>query len=105
MAELTKIAAIITPTGIKPSDSAYHTWRDLLNKKKRPAGKCRILVLKADNIVRCEYLCPECGHNGYIEQPWVKPIFFNCQKCKAKITVSKLKDQIKKESKAAKKAD
>ena len=47
-----------------------------------------------------EYTCPECKHTAYAEQPWKRPFSINCEKCKLKITVPKMKDAAKKEAKA-----
>ena len=73
----------------------YHTCRALTNKQGQETGQIRVLTLK-DNIARTEYICPECGHHGYIEQEWKRPFAVKCEKCGLRITVPKLKDQIKK---------
>jgi peptide subunit release factor 1 (eRF1) len=73
----------------------YHTYRDLPNKEGKDTGSIRVLVLK-DNMARVEYLCPECEHHGYVEQEWKRPFAVKCEKCGLRITVPKLKDQVKK---------
>ena len=104
MAELDILEKFVQENNILPSQCAYHTWRDALNKAGRKAGKMRILALKADNIARVEYICPECGHHGYQESQWQRPFSFKCEKCVFTIKVSKMKEQFKREMKAANKA-
>ncbi len=91
------IAEFIAKNNIKPADCAYHTNRSVEGK-----GSVRVLVLKSDNIARCDYTCPECGHKGYSEKPWKRPFSVSCEKCSRRITVPKLRDQIKKERKSGK---
>ncbi len=98
-----KIAEMIKKKGIKPSDCAYHTWREPLNKEKKPSGSIRILVKKGETDANCEYICPECEHYEFIRQEWKKPFNVKCSNCGFLLRISKLKDQIKKENKAEKK--
>ncbi|MAH42212.1 hypothetical protein CL614_00605 [archaeon] len=97
------IAEVIKKDKLKPSDCAYHTWREPLNKEKKPAGSIRILVKKEETDAYCEYICPECEHYESIRQEWKRPFNVKCSKCGFLLRISKLKDQIKKENKAAKK--
>lgn len=89
---LDKIAKFIQEHGVRTFK--YHTWRTLEQGK----GELRILVLE-DNVARTEYLCPKCGHHGYVEQEWKRPFTTKCEKCAAKITVPKMRQQIKREMK------
>ncbi|MFH0837355.1 MAG: hypothetical protein V1870_04455 [Candidatus Aenigmatarchaeota archaeon] len=104
MTELNKLEKFIQDNKVLPSQCAYHTWRDALNKESKKTGKMRIVVLKSDNLARVEYLCPECGHYGYQELPWERPFSFKCEKCSFNVKVPKMKEQFKREMKAANKA-
>ncbi|MBI5332772.1 MAG: hypothetical protein HZB65_04315 [Candidatus Aenigmarchaeota archaeon] len=104
MTELNILEKFVQENSILPSQCAYHTRRDALNKAGKKAGKMRILVLKADNIARVEYICPECSHHGYHESQWQRPFSFKCNKCNSTIKVPKMKEQFKREMKAVNKA-
>ena len=91
---LTKITEYIKENGV--TSPQYHTWREL-EKDGEKKGEIRILVL--DNVARAEYLCPDCGHHGYIEREWKRPFNITCDGCGATIRVPRLKDQIKREKK------
>lgn len=99
-----KIDDFVEKNAIKPSDCHYHTARSVMSRKGEMSGKIRVLAAKVDNIARVEYKCPECLHDGYLEQEWRRPFSIKCQKCGIKITVPKMKQQAKKEFKAANKA-
>lgn len=94
-----KIKDFIRKTGTKPSDCIYHTWRDAKNSKKQLTGKIRLLVLKSDSIARCEYVCPECKFEGYVEKEWKRPFSIKCEKCEFRITVPRMRDEAKREAK------
>ncbi|MBI5347682.1 MAG: hypothetical protein HZB66_03665 [Candidatus Aenigmarchaeota archaeon] len=96
------IAEFIAKNRVVPSDCLYHTNRSSLNRHGKSSGSIRVLVLKKDNIARSEYVCPECGHKGYEESAWKRPFYAKCEKCGFRISVPKLKEQIKKEMKAGK---
>jgi len=85
-----KIANFIKENKIKPSDCKYHTMRTLENN-----GKIRVLVLKKDNLARCEYICPFCGYYGYCEKEWKRPFSVKCEKCGKTIRVPRLLDEFK----------
>jgi DNA-directed RNA polymerase subunit RPC12/RpoP len=95
-----KIQEFIIKNNVKPKDCVYHTWRDAKNSKKQPTGKIRVLVAKSDSIARCEYTCPECKHQGYIETEWKRPFYVKCEKCKFKISVPRMREEAKKEVKS-----
>ena len=80
-----KLQKFVRENGIKLADCAYHTFRELENN-----GKIRVLVLKKDNIARCEYICPYCNHNGYCEREWKRPFSVKCEKCGKTIRVPRL---------------
>jgi DNA-directed RNA polymerase subunit RPC12/RpoP len=94
--KFTKIDAIVKEKKITPHDCLYHTTRHM------DSGKIRILALKADNIARCEYICPKCKKYGYSEETWQRPFSIRCSACGAKISVPKMKQQFKREMKAKK---
>lgn len=95
-----KIQDYVVKNNIKPKECGYHTWRDAKNKKNEPTGKIRILVPPNSNMAMVEYTCPECKASGYTEQEWKRPFSINCEKCKFKITVPKMKAEAKREAKA-----
>ncbi|HLC76995.1 MAG TPA: hypothetical protein VJH04_02215 [archaeon] len=97
---MSKIQEYIVNNGVKPKECIYHTWRDLKNKKDEITGKMRVLVPPRSTTAMVEYTCPECKHTAYAEQPWKRPFSINCEKCKLKITVPKMKAAAKKELKA-----
>ena len=93
-----KIDSIVKEKNVGPGDAMYHTTRHI------GEGKIRILALKSDGIARCEYICPKCKKYGYSEETWKRPFSVMCVNCKSKIVVSKMKEQFKREQKAAQKA-
>lgn len=98
---MSKIDDFVKQNNIKPSDCLYHTNRTAMNKAGATAGRIRVLVPKSDSIARCEYVCPECTHSSYDEQPWKRPFSIKCEKCGYRINVPKMKQQFKKEMKGA----
>lgn len=100
-----EIQKTIEEKKLKPSDCSYHTWRDLANRKGEYKGKVRILVIKGEDKARVEYKCPECSNEGYVETAWFKPFSFDCQKCKKKIKILRLKDEFKRDQKKALRAE
>lgn len=101
--ELHKIAEFIKKNKITPKDVIYHTWRDGKKRNGEIGGKIRIIVLKKDGIARVEYICPECGHYGYLETEWKRPFSFKCEECGFRIRVPRLRDEVKRERKMEKK--
>jgi len=96
------IDEIIRSKGITPASCDYHTRRTL-----EDGGKIRVLRIKGDKINHVEYTCSKCKHEGYMTVEYVpvskaaKVRFtIECEKCKTKIKVEKLKG--KKEKKAKK---
>ena len=93
-----KIQKIITEKKLTPADCAYHTLRSLENN-----GKVRALVVKGDNTIHIELICPFCGIYTYVTQEWgnvskAAKIRFKtkCPKCGKTIKVEKLKGKKKK---------
>lgn len=91
------IQKFITDNKITPKDCIYHTNRPIKNSKGKYTGAIRILVLKSDNIARCEYICPECKFHNYKETPWKRPFSIKCEKCGYLIRVPRMRDEIKRE--------
>jgi len=88
-----KINKIIAEKKLTASDCTYHTLRTLENK-----GKIRALVIKGENIIHIELICPKCSAYSYITQEWVKvskgskyKFKIKCPKCEKLIKVPKLK--------------
>jgi len=97
---MSKIDDFIREHNVKPHECLYHTNRNVVGAKP---GKIRVLVPKTDSIARCEYVCPSCGSSGYVEQPWKRPFFVKCEKCSAKISVPRIRDEAKRQRKLANK--
>ena len=88
-----EIANMIRERNLKPSDCTYHTLRTLEND-----GKVRALVIKGEQVVHVEYICPFCGYHEYKTQEWkhvskAAKLRFKtkCAKCGKTIKVAKLK--------------
>ena len=96
-----KINQIIAEKNLGAKDCKYHTLRTLENN-----GKIRCLVIKGDDKVHVDLICPKCGTYSYIEQDW-KPVSkaakirfrVECPKCGTTIKVEKLKGKKKKKKK------
>ncbi|MEM5826015.1 MAG: hypothetical protein QXL09_01150 [Candidatus Aenigmatarchaeota archaeon] len=91
------IQKFISENKITPKDCVYHTNRPVKNSKDKYTGAIRVLVLKKDNIARCEYICPECKFHGYKETSWKRPFSIKCEKCGYLIRVPRMRDEIKRE--------
>jgi RNase P subunit RPR2 len=88
-----KIATIIKEKKLTAADCSYHTLRTLENN-----GKIRALVIKGEDILHIEIICPKCGKHSYFTQEWKQvskaaKIRFTvvCPNCDNKIKVEKLK--------------
>ena len=95
-----EISKIIQDRKITPSGCEYHTIRDLENN-----GRLRALVIKGESVLHIDYTCPKCGHTGYKKQEYVKVskaaairFVVECDKCKFKIKIEKLKGGKKKKT-------
>ena len=95
--ELKKIQEYIEKNNILPKNCDYHTQISVKNSKGQVAGKLRVLAVNGKAML--EYVCPECGNYGFVEQEWKRPFYTKCQKCSFKISVPKLKQEFKKEQK------
>lgn len=76
--------------------------RTMANRAGEQKGRLRIRVPNDSDTVEGDYLCPECGSQGQISQEWRRPFTVKCGKCGFPMRISKLKDDIKREKKAAK---
>lgn len=91
----------------------FITTRELANKTGEITGKVRIMKVKEEDEAVVAYTCPECGHSEQKREKWEEPFLtgkgaskkmtFSCSKCDKQMTVLKLKKQIAKEKKKAKK--
>jgi peptide subunit release factor 1 (eRF1) len=88
-----EINKIIAEKKLKAADAEYHTIRVLEN-----GGKIRALVVKGDNTLHIEYVCPNCQHSAYKKQPWIQVskqaryrFSTKCDKCGFEMKVEKLK--------------
>ena len=88
-----KIDKIIAEKKLTATDCDYHTLRALENN-----GKIRALVVKGENIIHIELICPKCGNYDYHTEEWKQvskaaKIRFSikCPKCGNTVKVGKLK--------------
>lgn len=77
----------------------YMTNRQLENKEGKLTGKIRAFVRNDSERAEGDYKCPECMHEGKINQAFKRPFSLKCEGCGILLKVPKLKDQIKKEKK------
>jgi ribosomal protein L37AE/L43A len=80
----------------------YVTNRTLKNKSGEVKGRIKVLVREGSDTAEVDYACPECGFSEHKEQEWQRPFIVKCSRCGASIKIPRLKDEIKKEKKAAK---
>jgi len=88
-----KIDKIIAEKKLTSTSCDYHTLRTLENN-----GKVRALVIKGENILHVEFICPKCGTYDYHTQEWKKVskgakyrFEAKCSKCGFVVKVEKLK--------------
>jgi len=88
-----KIQRLIKEKNLTPAGCAYHTLRTLENN-----GKIRALVIKGEDKLHIELICPFCGAYNYVTQEWVKvskgskyKFKLKCPKCGKLVKVTKLK--------------
>lgn len=70
---------------------SYITNRTLQNKSGEEKGKLKIFVRTGSETAEGEYVCPECGNNGDINQVFKRPFSVKCSKCGFLLKVPKLK--------------
>jgi len=74
----------------------YITNRTLPNKAgKENAGRIRAFVKTGSNTLEGEYVCPECGNEGKINQVFRRPLSIRCEKCNLLMRMPKLKGKMK----------
>jgi predicted nucleic-acid-binding Zn-ribbon protein len=88
-----KIDKIIAEKKLTAADCDYHTLRALENN-----GKIRALVIKGENVVHIELVCPKCGNYDYQTQERKQVskaakirFIVKCPKCGNTVKVEKLK--------------
>lgn len=79
----------------------YITNRILLNKAGQENGNIAVLVPNETDMARVRYRCPECGHSEQGEHAWKRPFSVRCSGCGFVMKLPRLKDEIKKEKRAA----
>jgi len=77
--------------------------RIMKNSKNEDKGKMRVLVPNGSDTAQVDYVCPECGLSKHIETEWIRPFSVKCSKCGFMLKLPKLKDEMKKDKKQAKK--
>jgi len=81
----------------------YITNRVLKNKNGEEKGRLRGFVRNDSDNIEGDYECPECGHKDKINQVWKRPFNVKCSKCGFLMKIPKIKDEMKREKKKAKK--
>lgn len=71
----------------------YVTNRTLVNKAKQKRGRIRIMVRNGSDLAEGDYQCPECSHEGQINQEFKRPLKVRCGKCNFLMRIPKLKNQ------------
>ena len=70
----------------------YVTNRTLASKDGRQdAGRVKAFVKSDSDIIEGDYRCPECMHEGSINQAFERPIKVICEKCGHVMKLPKLK--------------
>ena len=82
---------------------SFMTNRTMKNSKDEDKGKMRVLVPAGSHTAQVDYVCPECGCSKHVETEWIRPFSLNCSKCGFVLKLPRLKDEMKKEKKQAKK--
>ncbi len=82
----------------------YVTNRTLKDKAGVDKGRIKVLVPADSDTAQVDYVCPECGFSEHKQQTWARPFVLKCSKCGTVMKIPKLKDEIKKDKLAAKKA-
>lgn len=77
--------------------------RTAKNSKGEETGNIKVLVRTGSETAETKYKCPECLFEEQTELPWVRPFLVTCSKCKFKIKMPKLKEEMKREKDQAKK--
>lgn len=78
--------------------------RVMKNKAGEEKGRLRIRVPNDSDTAEGDYLCPECGNQGQVNQEWKRPFNIKCGKCSFPMRMAKLKDEIKRDKKKASRA-
>lgn len=79
----------------------YITNRTLLNKAGEEKGNVAVMVPNESSTAKVRYRCPECNHSEQLEQEWKRPFSVKCSGCGFLMRLARLKDEVKKEKKAA----
>ncbi len=81
----------------------YITNRTLLNRAGEEKGNIAVMVPNDSDTARVRYRCPECDHSEQGEREWKRPFSLKCSGCGFLIRLSRLKNEIKKEKRLARK--
>jgi len=69
----------------------YVTNRTVANKAGKETGKIRCMVRNGSETAEGDYTCPECVHQGKVNQAFKRPLSVRCNKCNFLIKLPKLK--------------
>jgi len=75
---------------------SYVTNRTLKNKAGEDKGKLKAFVKTGETLAQGDYVCPECSHEGKINQEFKRPFSLKCEGCGITLKVPKLKGKKKK---------
>ena len=75
--------------------------RILKDPEGEDKGRIAVRVKTGSDTAEVQYACPGCGFSERTETPWRRPFSVKCSKCGFLMRLPKLKDEIKKEKKAA----
>ena len=81
----------------------YITNRVLKNKDGEEKGKIAVAVRNDSVMADVRYTCPQCQYTEQMQQKWKRPFSVKCSKCGFLMRLPRLKDEIKKEKRTARK--
>lgn len=81
----------------------YITKRRLKNEDGEEKGKILVTVKKNSDQANVKYTCPQCENEGQKTKEWKRPFSIRCENCGHRITVPRIKSQMKKERKKKRK--
>lgn len=69
----------------------YVSNRTFMSKAGQEAGRIKVMVKNGSEKLEGSYTCPECGHEGEVDQAFRRPISVKCDACKFTIKLLKMK--------------
>ncbi len=81
----------------------YVTNRSVGNNAGEKTGKIRVFVKVGSDTAGVDYVCPECSNSDHTEKEWKRPFSVKCSKCGFLIRLPRMKDEMKREKRMARK--